>query len=65
MEAKRDLFTTQKIRGAKVIHKWLRGANPKLSSPLMNNFWNSYKGWGEGLVCAASTLFGGPSPSSG
>jgi hypothetical protein len=50
LEAKMRLFTSQSFDGAKVIHRRLRRDNPQLSSPPVNNFWNSYKGQGEGLL---------------
>src|SRR5262245_16521672 len=47
-EAKSQLFTSQKFCRAKVIHSRLRGENPELSSPSVNNFWSYYKGRVEG-----------------
>src|SRR6267154_534239 len=43
-EAKNQLFTSQNFRRAKVIHNRLRGEEPGLSSPSVNNFWSYYKG---------------------
>ena len=42
-----ELFTSQKSAAAKVIHIGC-GELPQASSPMMNNFWNTYKGRGEG-----------------
>jgi len=41
-----ELFTSQKSAAAKVIHIGC-GELPQASSPMMNNFWNTYKGWVE------------------
>jgi len=47
LEAKTGLFRSQNLRGAKLIRHRLRGEDPKLSSPLVHNFWKTYKGRGE------------------
>jgi len=44
-----ELFTSQKSAAAKVIHIGC-GELPQASSPMMNNFWNTYKGRGEGAA---------------
>src|SRR5262249_55512519 len=42
-----NLFTSQKLAAAKVIHIGC-GELPPASSPMLNNFWITYKGRGEG-----------------
>jgi hypothetical protein len=48
-----ELFTSSKSAVAKVIHIGC-GELPRASSPMLNNFWISYKGQGEGGIFTGS-----------
>src|SRR5689334_13781355 len=48
LEAQRKVVHKLKVHGGKSYSHRLRRAVPAASSPMLNNFWNSYKGQGEG-----------------
>ena len=55
IEPKLELLTTHFWAAAKVMHRWLRGANGGLSSPSVHNFGRAIRRWRASLTFSPAT----------